>query len=190
MTEERTVFETPVQYIELQALPSDNLILDVGGGGEGLASRIGKQQVCAIDYRMSEIREAKIHGAPANWFACDARSLCFVDSKFDLATIWFSLGYMRDDNTKRNVLKEVFRVLKSGATVSLMASKVICEKDVFVIHILYTLPDSTESRTGYGVTGNQIQTLETILQLMTSIGFEIKNSKDYEYWFYIEASRP
>ena len=172
MTEQRTVFETPIQNIELKELPSDNLILDIGGGGEGLASRIGKQQVCAIDFRISEIREAQIHDAPANWFACDARSLCFTESIFDFATIWFSLGYMRNDDTKRSVLKEVFRVLKPGATVSLMASKVVCEKDVFVIHILYTLPDGTQSRTGYGVIGNQVQTLEIILQLLTNVGFE------------------
>jgi ubiquinone/menaquinone biosynthesis C-methylase UbiE len=190
MTKQRTVFETPLQYIELQKLPSNNLILDVGGGGEGLASRIGKQRVCSIDYRMSEIREAKIHGAPANWFTCDAQSLCFMDSIFDLATIWFSLGYMRTEDTKRSVLKEVFRVLKPEATVSLMASKVVCEEDVFVIHILYTLPDGTESKTGYGVTGNQIQTLETILKLLTKMGFQIKNSREHEYWFYIEAYRP
>ena len=110
MTEQRTIFETPLQYIELQEFPSSNLILDVGGGGEGLASRIGKHQVCAIDFRLSEIREAQIHDAPSNWFACDARALCFTESTFDHATIWFSLGYMRDDCTKRNVLNEVFRL--------------------------------------------------------------------------------
>lgn len=190
MNEQRTVFETPVQNIALQDLPASILILDIGGGGEGLASRIGKQQVCAIDFRMSEIREAQIHDAPSNWFACDAQSLCFADSTFDLTTIWFSLGFMRTDDTKRSVLKEVFRTLKPRGIVSLMASKVVCEKDVFVIHILYTLPDGTESRTGYGVIGNQVQTLETILQLFTSVGFEIRNYEEHEYWFNIDAFRP
>ena len=189
MTEGRSVFETPIQHIELQELPTDRLILDIGGGGEGLASRIGKQRVCAIDFRMSEIREAQIHDAPSSWFACDARSLCFTDSTFDFSTIWFSLGYMWNDDTKRSVLNEVFRVLKPGGAVSLMASKVVCEKDVFVIHIVYTLPDGSQSRTGYGVTGNQVQTLQTILQLLTSVGFEIENSREHEYWFYIEANR-
>ena len=114
MTEERSVFETPLQHIELLELPSEDLILDIGGGGEGLASRIGKQRVCSVDFRISEIREAQIHDAPANWFVCDGRALCFVNSSFDYATLWFSLGYMRDDVTKKKVLNEVFRVLKPG----------------------------------------------------------------------------
>jgi ubiquinone/menaquinone biosynthesis C-methylase UbiE len=190
MNEQHSVFETPLQYIMLQGLPSDKLILDIGGGGEGLASRIGKQQVCAIDFRMNEIREAKIHVAPSNWFACDARSLCFMNFTFDFATLWFALGYMRNDDTKKKVLNEVFRVLKPKGTLSLMASKVVCEKDVFVIHILFTLPDGTESKTGYGVIGNQKQTLETILSILTSVGFEICDSKEHEYWFHIEACRP
>jgi ubiquinone/menaquinone biosynthesis C-methylase UbiE len=190
MTEQRSVFETPLQYIELETLPLDNLILDIGGGGEGLASRIGKQKVCAVDYQMSEIREARIHDAPSNWFACDARSLCFANSVFDLATLWFSLGYMKNNDTKKKVLSEVFRVLNPGGTVLLMASKIVCQKDVFVIHILYTLPDGIESKIGYGVMGNQNQTLETTLEILTDIGFEIRDSREHDYWFQIEACKP
>jgi hypothetical protein len=97
---------------------------------------------------------------------------------------------MRDDSTKRSVLKEVFRVMRVGGILSLMGSKIVCEKDVFVIHILYTLPDGVESKTGYGVTGNQIQTLETTLQILTNTGFEIRKSNEYEYWFSIAAVKP
>jgi ubiquinone/menaquinone biosynthesis C-methylase UbiE len=189
-TEKRTIFETPIQHIELQELPSGHFVLDIGGGGEGLVSRIGKHQVCAIDYRMNEIREAQIYDPPSNWFACDARELCFKDSIFDLATLWFSLGYMPHSSTKRRVLEEVYRVLKSGGVVSLMASRVVCNEDVFVIHIQYELPDGTQSKTGYGVSGDQEQTFESIEPLLIETGFEIEKEQKHEHWFSIEAIKP
>jgi ubiquinone/menaquinone biosynthesis C-methylase UbiE len=136
---------------------------------------------------MNEIREAQIHDTPSNWFACDARALCFKDSIFDFATLWFSLGYMPHSRTKRRVLEEVYRALKSGGVLSLMASKVVCKKDVFVIHILYDLPDGTQSKTGYGVSGNQEQTFESIEPLLIESGFEIEKEQKHEHWFSIEA---
>jgi 2-polyprenyl-3-methyl-5-hydroxy-6-metoxy-1,4-benzoquinol methylase len=56
-----STFEVPTQKIRLDRLPQGEPILDIGGGGEGLVSRIEGARVCAIDIRMDEIREARIH---------------------------------------------------------------------------------------------------------------------------------
>ena len=181
--------ETSIQDISLKRINSEGLILDIGGGGEGLVSRIEGERVCAVDIRMSEIREAQIHGAPANWLVGDGRYLCFSDSSFDVVTLWFSLGYMSDWAIKKRVLEEAHRVLKTHGTISIMSSKIPDSVDQFVFWALFTLPDGTLSKTGYGVKGNQGQTMEKVLDLITHLDFEIMNSEDHEEWFSITATR-
>jgi len=182
-------FETSVQNISLKKLNTEGPILDIGGGGEGLVSRIECERVCAVDIRMSEIREAQIHGAPANWFVGDGRYLCFRDSSFDVVTLWFSLGYMSEWTIKRSVLEEARRVLKKQGTISIMASKIPDSTEQFVFWALFTLPDGTLSQTGYGVRGGQGQTMERVLDLITQLGFNIMNSEDHGVWFRITATR-
>ena len=55
MSEFQSHIETPEQSNKLERLESDGLILDLGGGGEGLVSRIEGDRVCVVDIRMSEI---------------------------------------------------------------------------------------------------------------------------------------
>lgn len=181
--------ETEIQNISLKRLDSEGLILDIGGGGEGLVSRIEGDRVCALDIRMSEIREAQIHGAPANWFVGDGQDLCFKDGSFDVITLWFSLGYMSDWTTKRGVLEEARRVLKKQGTISIMASNIPDSTDQFVFWALFTLPDGTQSQTGYGVRGNQGQTMEKVLDLVAQLDLNILNCEDHDEWFSITATR-
>jgi len=182
-----STFEAPMQRIRLDRLPQGEPILDVGAGGEGLVSRIEGARVCAIDIRMDEIREARIHDPPSNWFVGDGRALCFRDSSFQVATLWFSLGYMRDWETKHQVMKEVQRVLKPDGVVSIMASKIVCKEDRFLFRVVYTLPDGTISQTGYGVRGKQDQTLESASRLLEDMGFRLERTQEHEHWFEILA---
>ncbi len=182
-----STFEAPIQKISLNRPPQGEPILDVGGGGEGLVSRIEGVRVCAIDIRMDEIREARIHDPPSNWFVGDGRVLCFRDASFQVATLWFSLGYMRDWETKRQVMKEVQRVLKPEGVMSIMASKIVCKEDRFLFRVVYTLPDGTISQTGYGVRGKQDQTLESASRLLEDVGFRLERTQEHEHWFEILA---
>ncbi len=181
--------ETSIQDISLKRLNSEGLILDIGGGGEGLVSRIEGERVCAVDIRMSEIREAQIHSAPANWIVGDGRHLCFRDSSFDVVTLWFSLGYMSDWTIKKRVLEEAHRILKTQGTISILSSKIPDSVEQFIFWALFTLPDGTLSKTGYGVRGDQGQTVEKVLDLVTHLDFKILNSEDHEEWFSITATR-
>jgi SAM-dependent methyltransferase len=187
LTEKQTIFTTDLQEIELSRLGFKGLIIDIGGGGEGLVSRIEGQRVCAVDIRLSEIREAQIHDPKSNWFLCDGRNLSFHNEVFDVATLWFSLGYLKDSVTKQAVLEETCRVLKTGGTISIMGSKIVCKEDVLVFKALFTLPDGTQSQIGYGVKGNQGQTSASIIAALNMSGFKLTKTEDYDKWFHIHA---
>lgn len=182
--------ETPLQDIELERLPGDGLVLDIGGGGEGLVSRIEGDRVCALDIRMSEIREAQIHGHSSNWVVADGTRLCFDEGVFDTVTLWFSLGYMSDWKTKRAVLESAYRALKRDGRLSIIASHVPDSGASLIFWAKFTLPDGTVSKTGYGVRGGQNQTLPRILELVTEIGFDNHQYDDHGEWFKLVSHKP
>ena len=183
------IYEPPVQIIHLEKIERRGIIIDIGGGGEGLVSRIEGSRVFAVDIQMDEIREAGIHDPPSNWFVADGMNLPFRNEMFDICTMWFSLGYMKDWLVKRTVLQEVYRVLKKDGLVSIIAMKIDCEEEKLVFKVDYYFPDGTPSRTGYGVRGNQNQTIETISRLLDEIGFTIVETDDYVHWFKIYCSK-
>ncbi|MFX1607381.1 MAG: class I SAM-dependent methyltransferase [Promethearchaeota archaeon] len=189
MTESQTHIETPEQKIKLERLDYDGLILDIGGGGEGLVSRIEGDRVCALDIRLSEIREAQIHGHSTNWFVADGRNLCFRDEIFDIVTLWFSLGYMSDWNTKRTVLESAYRVLKKRGRLSILASHIPDSGASLIFWGTFTFPDGTLSRTGYGMRGGQNQTLPRVLELVTDVGFNQHQYEDHGEWFKLVSLR-
>ena len=189
MPENQTHIETQEQKIKLERLGSDGPILDIGGGGEGLVSRIERDKVCVLDLRMSEIREAQIHGHSANWFVADGRNLCFNDEVFDIVTMWFSLGYMRDWETKRAVLEEAYRVLKMDGRLSILASHIPKTGASLIFWATFTFPDGVLSKTGYGVKGGQNQTLHRILELVTNVGFDRHQYEDHGDWFKLVSKK-
>ncbi len=186
---ETSMVETPLQEIDLKDISDSTRILDIGGGGEGLVSRIVGGKVCAIDYRMSEIREAQIHNPPAHWVVGDGRCLPFKEDSFDLCTFWFSLGYMSTRTIKKQVLREVFRSLKRNGKVSILASRIDSKEARFLFHALFTLPDDTESQVGYGVRGDQNQTTSIVHSILEESGFEEISVEEHDWWFKIEAVR-
>ncbi|MGD9395998.1 MAG: class I SAM-dependent methyltransferase [Candidatus Thorarchaeota archaeon] len=189
MTDSQTHIETPEQKIKLERLENEDLILDIGGGGEGLVSRIEGDRVCALDIRMNEIREAQIHGHSTNWFVGDGRNLCFNDEIFDIVTLWFSLGYMSNWDTKREVLEEAYRVLKRNGRVSIMASRIPDIGASLIFWATFTFPDGTLSKTGYGIRGGQNQTLPRVLELISDIGFDQHKYEDHGEWFKLVSYR-
>ena len=187
MKDQSSTYSTSIQKIVLEHIQTEGVILDIGGGGEGLVSRIEGSKVCAVDIRLSEIREAQIHGPPSNWFVGDGQALCFQEEVFDVVTLWFSLGYMSDWSIKQGVLEEAHRVLSNEGRLSILASSIpeSCERLIFWGH--FTLPDGTVSQTGYGVRGGQDQTLERIVDLLKDIGFKIQSQEDNDAWFEIQS---
>jgi len=190
MEDSPSIASSPVQTIHLDDLPKDRLILDIGGGGEGLVSRIGGKHVCAVDYRMSKILEAKIHDPPANWFVADARSLPFQDRSFDMVTVWFSLEYMAGWSVKERIMAESFRSLKRGGDLSIYAGRIDCKEERFIFNGLFILPDGTVSKVGYGVRGNQGQTIDRVCPLLRRVGYDDLQIEDNDWWFKVHAHKP
>jgi SAM-dependent methyltransferase len=189
MSEDPSVFETPLQEIGLDCLPFDGLIIDVGGGSEGLVSRLEKERVCVVDISLNKVREAQIYGAPAQWAVSDGRHLCFRTGSFDVATLWFSLGYMRNWDTKELVIRESHRVLKPDGLLSILAAKIVCREDRFLFKARYTFPDGAVSQVGYSLAGNQNQSLNSIIRILEDSGLVVQDSKDNGHWFKILAER-
>lgn len=184
---EYSTFETPLQEISFKRLGGTGPVLDVGGGGEGIVSRIEGSRVCAVDINLNEIREAQIYGSSSQWLACSGEFLPFSTAVFETATIWFSLDYMTDWKMKRAVMSEVFRVLRKEGSLSVMSSKIVCHESRFVLKLRYALPDGSVYQTGYGVKGNQGQTANRISDIAEQIGFQIANKDDNGHWFHIEG---
>ncbi|MHA2425249.1 MAG: class I SAM-dependent methyltransferase [Candidatus Thorarchaeota archaeon] len=183
------VYEPPPQKIQLERIEKKGLIIDIGGGGEGLVSRIEGTRVYAVDIQLNEIKEARIHNPPSNWFVADGTTLPFREGMFDVASLWFSLGYMKDWEVKRSVLQEAHRVLKDDGQISVKAMKIDCDEEKLVFRVDYSLPDGMLSRTGYGVIGQQNQTQETVADCLQDIGFRIIETHDFVHWFSIEGSK-
>jgi ubiquinone/menaquinone biosynthesis C-methylase UbiE len=188
MPESQSNTETQVR-INLQRFSEKGLILDIGGGGEGLVSRIEGDRVCALDIKMSEIREAQIHGHSSNWFVADGANPCFADQTFNIVTLWFSLGYMSDWNIKQAVLQAAYRALRKNGRLSIMASNIPEKTERLIFWATFTLPDGTLSRTGYGVRGGQNQTLPRVLDLVTEAGFSQHQYEDHHDWFKVDSKK-
>ena len=180
------MYDTPLQRISFPEIDTFGNIIDIGGGSEGFVSRIAGDRVCLVDIRYSKILEAMLYDVPASLIVGDARQLCFKSQSFDIATIWFALGYMPDWKTKRNVIREVTRVLKNKGKLILYFMH-IGDSDVHVFNGLFTLPDGTQSQMSYRVKGRQNQDANTIEKLINDFEFSIREKYISKYWSYVVA---
>ncbi|MFX0054421.1 MAG: class I SAM-dependent methyltransferase [Candidatus Hermodarchaeota archaeon] len=182
-------FETPVQKIELEQLPREGLIIDIGGGGEGLVSRIETSRVCAVDFNLNKIREAMIYGQMSQWILSDARMLPVKDEGFNVATLWFSLGYIQDWDSKRQVLAEAARAMKQSGHISIIGARITCSDSRFVIRTLFHFPDGSISKMSYGMAGMQRQDAESVVNLIQETGFSNITCEDNGHWFRVNAQK-
>ena len=96
---------------------------------------------------------------------------------------------MKEWALKEAVLGEAYRVLGHGGVISIKAAKIDCREERFVFKVDYALPDGTLSRTGYGLKGQQNQTIETVSKLIRDAGFQLASCHDFGHWFSIEGSK-
>jgi len=98
------------QTIEISPIKTSGLILDIGGGGEGIIGKLNGEQVVAIDKRQSELEETE---NKALKIVMDATDLKFLTETFTVATAFFTMMYIPND-LKQRVFEETYRVLKKG----------------------------------------------------------------------------
>ena len=177
------------QEIELNQIDCGEYILDIGGGGEGIISKLHGQKVISIDIDEDELSEA---GSDALKIVMDAGNLGFFDSLFSSVTSFFTLMYI-DRKDRKRVFEEVHRVLKPNGTFEIwdvtIPEPIENEEDVFVVPLKVKLPDET-IETGYGVSWNgKEQDIDYYRMLAKEKGFNITESKRQNEIFYLRLKK-
>lgn len=191
--QERPKPEQILQHARLEValpdFPAQGLILDIGGGGEGVIGQLKGKQVVAIDLLKRELEEAP--GEPLLKIVMDARDLKFLDGVFPTATVFFTFMYI-DPAGHAKVLSEIHRVLAPGGRVFIWDVIFPKKTDPGQLYVMYPLTvklPAKEIRTGYGVKIVEDQGLDHFVGLAQAAGFEIVAQKAEAGWFSLELKK-
>ena len=170
--------------------PAEGLILDIGGGGEGVIGQLKGRQVIAVDLSKRELVEAP--DGPLLKLVMDARDLKFLDGSFDTVTVFFTFMYIAPaDHAK--VFQEIHRVLRPGGRLlvwDVVFPRKTDEKQERVLFPLrIQLPGKT-IQTGYGVRIVEGQGADHFVELAGVAGYEVAVRKDESGWFHLELKKP
>ena len=186
----RRMHVLPPQTVQVaDSFRDSDLILDLGGGGEGVIGQLRGRQVIAVDLRKDELDEAP--DGPIKIVA-DARNLPFPDNAFEAATAFFFLLYVRDSD-REAVLREAYRVLAPSGRLYVWDAVIPPPGEhaarLFVIPVCARLPEQT-IRTAYGVSWRDREmSAESITALARIVGFRVLSSTTSGHTFYLVLSK-
>jgi ubiquinone/menaquinone biosynthesis C-methylase UbiE len=175
--------------VDLTALDLPGLVLDVGGGGEGVIGRVLGSRVVAIDRLKSELEDTP--AGPLK-IVMDARELQFLDASFDAATAFFALMYVQPTDHER-LFAEVHRVLRPGAPFIVwdvaIPPRLPEGKEIIMVRPEIVLRDGTLA-TGYGVRAQgRRQDLDWFVQLAGRTGLVVEARKQEGSLFRLDMRR-
>ena len=188
MNAEEQYYAIEKQTIEMNAIETDGLILDIGGGGEGVIGRLHGSKVVAIDTRIEELKETKNDSLK---FVMDATALTFLPSSFNVVTSFFSLMYIKNSDHPK-VFKEISRVLENKGKFliwDVMIPAKHLDKPIFAVFLEILLP-TAKVETGYGVEWeHKEQDHQYFKELAKSTGFRIVDEWSRGGIFYLELMK-
>ena len=181
---EQQYYATGKQTIEMKPIDTKGLILDIGGGGEGIIGMLNGKQVVAIDKRIDELQETSNDGLRV---VMDAIDLTFVPSLFDAATSFFSLMYIKNEKHLR-VFEEIHRVLKVGGKFLIWDVRIPpkhVDKPIFAVLLEILLPNE-KVNTGYGIGWDKReQDLQHFKELAEKSNFRVVDEWSRDQIFYL-----
>jgi SAM-dependent methyltransferase len=188
VSEERLHF-LDQQRVAVEDFEAAGLVLDLGGGGEGIIGRLKGDQVVAIDASRDELEEAP--SGPLK-IVMDARDLKFLDAAFEVVTSFFTLMYL-DPSDHEQVFAEALRVLVPGGRLLVwgvnLPERPDGEKDVLVLPLVVELP-SADVETGYGIGWpGEALGLDHYVEVARRVGFDVVKQQEQGSVFHLSLRR-
>lgn len=157
----------------------NGLILDIGGGGEGVISQLYPDQVIAIDKNRNELEEAP---GDAVKIMMDASSMSFTDHCFENITTFYSFMFI-SKSEHYNVVSEVTRVLKPKGRLHIWDTKIV-EANPFMIDLDIQFRECS-IHTTYGIyKDNAYQDADYFKNMMNDFGFVLVREDNDSGHFY------
>jgi len=177
------------QEIIVSDFPATGLILDIGGGGEGVIGQLKGDQVISIDINERELIEAPSKNLKIVMDACDLK---FIDNSFNTAVIFYTLMYIKSSDHEK-VFNEVYRVLKHNGKLIIwdvnLPARTGPAPENIAYYFKFKLPN-TIINTGYGVRRpDKEQDLQYYIDIAEKTGFRILESSQNGPSLYLEAQK-
>ena len=176
---EEDIYYFEKETINLSKIDSKGIILDIGGGGEGIIGKLNGKNVISIDKLKEELEETINNSIK---IVMDASELKFLDNSIDIVTSFFSFMYIRKIDLNK-VFSEIYRVLKNDGKLLIWDINIkedYGNKKIIIIPVDIKINRKT-IHVDYGVNWkNNSQNKEFFIKNAIEAGFKLNknNSKD------------